>query len=168
MYTKWDLQTKEKNKMVDIFDAKILCKNCDKEMEKTIVERNGLELRAVQCMNCGEKIIHPADLNGLEHFNDLRRKTFNVKLRMVGNSHTISIPKEILSFMEDQHKIMKRQMDDMVRLCFEDFGTLRLSFGDEFENDREEYIKENDNRNKSYIKLNGIRIKKVKNGGNGR
>ena len=154
--------------MKDIFDAKILCKNCDIKMESTIVDRNGFELRAVQCPKCGEKIIHPADMNGLEHFNDLKRKTFNVKLRMVGNSHAISIPKEIIDFFEEQHKSMKKHMDDMVRLCFEDFGTLRLSFNDELEEDEEEYIKEEDNRNKGYVKMNGIRVKRIKNGGNGR
>ena len=50
---------------------------------------------------------------------------------MVGNSHAISIPKEIVEFINDQHKFMKRKMDDMVRLCFEDFDTLKLMFGDD-------------------------------------
>ena len=119
--------------MTDIFDTKIMCKHCNKEMEKTIVNRNGLELRAVKCMECGDKIVHPADLNSQEHFENLKGKTFSVKLRMVGNSHAISIPKEIVDFIEDQHKQMSRQMDEMVKLCFEDFDTLRIKFGDEDE-----------------------------------
>ena len=98
-------------------------------MFKTIVNRNGLELRAVECVKCKEKIIHPADLNGLEHFKNLQNKTFNVKLRMVGNSHAISIPKEIVDFINEQHHQMRKEMDDMVRLCFEDFDTLRVRFG---------------------------------------
>jgi Zn finger protein HypA/HybF involved in hydrogenase expression len=114
---------------MDIFDAEILCKQCKKEMDKTIVNRDGFELRAVQCPQCKQQIIHPADINGLEHFKQLREKTFNVKLRVVGNSHAISIPKEIVEFIEDQHRQMKKQMDDMVRLCFEDFDTLRVRFG---------------------------------------
>lgn len=113
---------------MDIFDAKILCKNCEKVMQPKIVNRNGFELRAVECPNCKERIIHPADLNGMENFKDLKDKEFNVKLRMVGNSHAISIPKEIIDFMTSRQKEMHRQMDDMVRLCFDDFDTLKLSF----------------------------------------
>ena len=47
-------------------------------------------------------------------------------MRLVGNSYAVSIPKEIVSFMRDQERIM----NDMVRLCFEDFGRLSLNFGD--------------------------------------
>lgn len=100
-------------------------------MQPVIIERSGLQLRAVQCPQCADKIIHPADLNGLENFNNIRGKTFHVKLRMVGNSHAVSIPKEIVDFINEQHKQMRRQMDDMVRLCFEDFDRLSLRFGEE-------------------------------------
>lgn len=129
-------------KMTDIFDAKILCKECERTMNPVLVEKNGLELRAVQCPECGDKIIHPADLNGLEHFKDLRGKTFSVKLRMVGNSHAVSIPKEIVDFIQEQHRSMRKDMDDMVRMCFEDFGKLSLRFwddGDDEEESREEH-----------------------------
>ncbi len=117
--------------MVDIFDAKIMCKGCDNEMKKVIVNKRGAELRAVKCENCNEVIIHPADLNCLEHYKDLRGKTFSVKLRIVGNSHAISIPKEIINFMNEMHKNARREMDDMVRLCMEDFRKLSLVFGEE-------------------------------------
>jgi DNA-directed RNA polymerase subunit RPC12/RpoP len=69
---------------MDIFDAQILCKHCKQEMQKRTVERDGFELRAVQCPACGQQILHPADMNGLEHFKNLQHKTFSVKLRMVG------------------------------------------------------------------------------------
>ena len=120
--------------MTDIFDTKIVCRKCSKEMNPTMVHRMGLDLRAVECPECGDKIIHPQDLNSLQQFNTLRGKTFVVKLRMVGNSHAISIPKEIIDFMnEQQSKVshMKKEMDEMVRLCFEDFDTLRVRFRDE-------------------------------------
>lgn len=100
-------------------------------MKQTVVHRNGLELRAVQCAHCKDTIVHPADLNGFEQFKDLRGKIFTVKLRMVGNSHAISIPKEIVDFMNEQHRMMKREMDDMVQLSFEDFHKLSVRFGDE-------------------------------------
>jgi len=117
--------------MTDIFDTTILCKDCNVKMQSTIVNRQGFELRAVKCPRCKDVIVHPADANGLQHFNDLKGKTFSVKLRVVGNSHAISIPKEIIDFMEEQHKTMRKRMDDMVRLCFEDFDRLSVRFGDE-------------------------------------
>jgi hypothetical protein len=116
--------------MKDIFDAKISCKDCNVEMKPKLIEKNGFRLRTVNCEKCGDKIIHPSDLNDLKHYNDLKRKTYNVKLRMVGNSHAISIPKEVVDYMnETQHK-MSKHMSDMVRLCFEDFGKLSLRFTD--------------------------------------
>ena len=44
---------------------------------------------------------------------------------MVGNSHAISIPKEIVNFIKQQ----EREMDTMVRLCLEDMERLSLRFG---------------------------------------
>lgn len=117
--------------MTDIFDAKILCKNCNLEMEKGLVSKNGFHLRAVKCPKCHDKIIHPADLERYENYGGLKGKVYNVKLRVVGNSHAISIPKEIVDFINDQHRQMSKEMDDMVRLCFEDFDRLSIKFGDE-------------------------------------
>ena len=47
-------------------------------------------------------------------------------MRLVGNSYTVSIPSEILSFMRNQ----ERTMDAMVRLCFEEMGKLSLNFNE--------------------------------------
>lgn len=120
--------------MKDIFDAKIMCRNCDSEMSKTEIVKNGFHLRAIKCAKCGETIIHPEDKHQLEHYNDLKGKTFQVKLRMVGNSHAISIPKEIVEFMNSLHREMDKQMEDTVRLCFEDFGRISVNFVEPFEN----------------------------------
>ena len=111
--------------MVDIFDNTILCKTCNRKMEKTSVNKNGLELRAIACKPCNLIIIHPADLNNMQNFNSIKDKTYNVKLRIIGNSNAISIPKEIVDFMHAQEKAM----DNMVRLCFEDMHRLSLRFG---------------------------------------
>jgi DNA-directed RNA polymerase subunit RPC12/RpoP len=110
--------------MTDIFDTTIICKACDKKMKPIVVSKYGSELRTIQCEKCNDKIIHPSDLNALEKFNNIRGKTYNVKLRVVGNSHAISIPKEIVNFVRQQEKMM----DNMVRLCFEDMGKLSLHF----------------------------------------
>lgn len=119
---------------MDIFNETILCKSCNVKMKPTTANKQGLELRAIQCPKCNKQIIHPADLNGLEQFKDLKGKTYNVKLRLVGNSHAVSIPKEIVEFMRHQEKMM----DDMVRLCFEDMHKLSLNFGSDLSNDFEE------------------------------
>ena len=117
--------------MRDIFDKTILCEKCDKRMEKAKVEKNGFVFRAVICPDCKEKVLHPIDEQEYNKFINLKNKEFRVKMRLVGNSYAVSIPKEIVSFIREQEKIM----DDMVRLCFEDFGRLSLDFnGQETEN----------------------------------
>jgi len=156
--------------MTDVFDAKIMCKRCGIEMKKCVIDKNNVQVRAVKCAKCGDKIIHPADLNCLNHFNDIKDKKFDVKLRMVGNSHTISIPKEIVDFMNEQqsmmqerHKRMRREMDEMVRLAFEDFGRLRIDFFDEIDDENVEEM--NRMRKKSRI-VGAKEVRVVKNGKN--
>ncbi len=117
--------------MTDIFDTKIVCKKCNEQMQPTEIHREGVSLRAVICPQCEDRIYHPEDLNALDHFRNIRNKTYIVKLRVVGNSHAISIPKEIIEFMNEQHHQASKQMDEMVRLCFEDFGRLSVRFGNE-------------------------------------
>ena len=110
--------------MTDIFDNTILCKDCKKRMEKTKVDRNGFHLRALECQKCGNKIIHPNDLKEYEDFQNIKKKNYRVKLRFVGNSYAVSIPREIIDFMNEQEKKMK----EMVDLCFEEMGKVSLNF----------------------------------------
>ncbi len=110
----------------DIFDNTILCRKCGSKMQKAQIAKNGFLFRAVICPKCNEKIIHPADEAEYNKFTDLKNKEFHVKMRLVGNSYAVSIPKEIVSFMREQEKIM----NDMVRLCFEDMGKLSLDFNE--------------------------------------
>lgn len=125
--------------MSDIFDNKILCGKCNTKMEKANVSKNGFVFRSVICPKCNEKIIHPSDEQEYNKFINLRNKEFQVKMRLVGNSYTVSIPMEIVSFMKQQEKIM----NDVVRLCFEEMGKLSLNFG-EFENISKKINKKND------------------------
>ena len=111
--------------MADIFDNTILCNKCNTKMQKAKIVKNGFMFRAVICPKCNEKVIHPADEQEYNKFKNLKNKEFRVKMRLVGNSYAVSIPKEIVSFMKEQEKIMS----DMVRLCFEDMGKLSLNFG---------------------------------------
>src|SRR3989344_7944558 len=97
----------------DIFHNKILCKKCDKEMKDDQMLKNGFVLRTKVCPKCNEKIIHPHDEAEYKKFVNLKNKEFRVKMRLVGNSYAVSIPKEVVLFMRQQEKVF----NDMVRLC---------------------------------------------------
>ena len=94
-------------------------------MQKAQAVKNGFVFRVMVCGKCNEKIIHPVDEQEYNRFINLKNKEFKVKMRLVGNSYAVSIPKEIVSFMREQEKML----DDMVKLCFEETGRLSLNFG---------------------------------------
>jgi len=110
--------------MTDIFENTILCKHCNKKMQPATLNKNGFSLRLVKCEPCKNQIVHPQDLKEYEDFQNLKKKNFKVKLRYVGNSYAVSIPREIIDFMNEQEK----QMNEMVNLCMEDFHRLSLNF----------------------------------------
>lgn len=110
--------------MVDIFQYNILCENCEEKMTDSLLSRNGFNLRAKRCEDCGNVLIHPEDKAEYENFMRLKKKEYAVKMRMVGNSYAISIPREIVDFMQDQEKMI----NNMVKLSFEDAGRLSLMF----------------------------------------
>lgn len=110
--------------MSDIFDNIILCKHCSKKMKPATITKNGFQLRAVKCEACRNQIIHPEDLKEYMDFQNLKRKNFKVKLRYVGNSYAVSIPREIINFMNEQEK----EINKIVDLCMEDLGRLSLNF----------------------------------------
>ena len=114
-------------KMTDIFENPILCRKCNERMKPIKIERNGFVLRAVRCDKCNSRVLHPKDEVEYDNFIKLKNKTFKVKMRIVGNSYAVSIPKEIVDFMHEQEKIM----DDMVRLCFDDAKKINLMFGED-------------------------------------
>ncbi len=112
--------------MTDIFENPILCKKCRKEMKKVKLEKDGFFLKAVECPKCKDKVLHPTDELEYNKFKKLRDKTFRVKMRIVGNSYAVSIPREIVNFIKEQEKIM----NDMVSLCFNDSKRVSLLFGE--------------------------------------
>jgi NAD-dependent SIR2 family protein deacetylase len=110
--------------MKDIFDNKIICNDCNHEMKLVVVPRNGFNLRIMKCDKCGQTIIHPGDKVEYENFIRLKEKEFNVKMRMVGNSYAVSIPKEIVDFMKEQES----KFNEMVRLSLDQMGKVSLMF----------------------------------------
>ncbi len=96
-------------KMNDIYDATVLCSNCNKETVNGIAVKNGFRMRVKECQHCGETWMHPGDIQEYKNFMQLKSKNFRVKLRIVGNSYTVSIPREIVEFYE----LKKERMVDM-------------------------------------------------------
>ncbi len=118
---------------MDIFDNTILCKKCENKMDKGKIIKNGFVIRIMSCPKCSFRLAHPVDEQEYQKYVNLKNKQFRVKMRLVGNSYAVSIPKEIVSFMNEQRKMM----DEMVKLCFEDFGRLSLNFGEEKAKEKE-------------------------------
>jgi protein-arginine kinase activator protein McsA len=110
--------------MHDLFENTILCKGCHKKMAPQDVLKNGFKMRSLVCSNCNNRILHPDDVREYEHFKELKGKHFKVKLRYVGNSYAISIPREIIDFMNEQDK----KLQEMVHLSFEDLRRISLNF----------------------------------------
>ena len=116
-------------KMKDIFNATILCENCNKKALKGRIIKDGFPLRIWKCPNCNKVWYHPADMQDYQNFKKIKEKTFKVKLRLVGNSYTVSIPREIIEFQEE----MQREMDDMIRIAMDGPEKLNLFFSKKIE-----------------------------------
>ena len=86
--------------------------------------KDGFELRVLECPQCSKIIYHPGDLKEYDDFKRLKQRDFNVKLRMVGNSFCVSIPKELVDF----HREFEREFNDLIRLSLEGRGKIGLFF----------------------------------------
>lgn len=102
---------------MDIYDNTILCGKCEEKLEKAFAVRNGFKLRAWYCPNCKQQTIHPQDEELHKQFLELQKREFEVKLRQVGNSWAVSIPKEIIRFQAVKtKKIIRMSMDEPGKL----------------------------------------------------
>jgi|TARA_B100001971_G_scaffold190799_1_gene193847 hypothetical protein len=110
--------------MTDIFDNKILCNGCDKETNKHELIKDGFIIRIAKCENCNKEWHHPSDVEKYNNFKKIRDKTFNVKLRMVGNSYTISIPREIIKFEEE----FQKKINQMLNISLEEPEKISIYF----------------------------------------
>ena len=110
--------------MKDIFDQIVMCNNCNIRTNKKYVIKEGFKLRVLECPKCEDIIYHPSDLRDYEDYKKLKNLDFNVKLRMVGNSFCVSIPKEIIDF----HREMEKEFNDLVRLSLDGPGKISMFF----------------------------------------
>jgi hypothetical protein len=138
---------------MDIFDEVIMCNKCKKRMTPIHVVKNGFKIRTLECSHCGKRIYHPTDVEEYKRFTQLKQRPFAVKLRIVGNSYTVSIPREIINFMgeQDLHTTMKEQMkrmdelgNKMIRMMLEESGKLSLFFNEEEQKNKIKIKEEND------------------------
>ena len=116
--------------MEDIFDNEILCNKCDIKTIGTTIHKGNYKLRAKECTNCGKIIYHPTDLEKFKQFDQLKNTPFQVKLRIVGNSYTVSIPKEIIDFQEEMH----REISKLISMSLEEPEKLSLFFSRKIRN----------------------------------
>lgn len=99
--------------MRDIYDATIVCDKCQKQTIKSYLMKDGFKIRIWSCPNCNRKWYHPGDMEDYKNFMLLKKRKFEVKLRQVGNSWAVSIPKEIIDFEEVTHtKVVKLSLDE--------------------------------------------------------
>ena len=107
---------------MDIFDHIVLCNKCNTKTKKNNALLEGFQVRTLECNKCNEIIYHPRDLKEFENFKSLKSREFNVKLRMVGNSFCVSIPKELIDF----HKKGEKEFNNLVRMSLESPGKISI------------------------------------------
>ena len=119
-----DVYTQSIHKMEDVFNTTILCNNCNQATKKSYINKDGFKIRTMQCDSCKKEWYHPGDMQDYENFSRLRNKCFQVKLRYVGNSYAISIPREIIQFEEE----MQREINEMIQMSLESPERVSITF----------------------------------------
>ena len=108
----------------DIFDNVVLCGKCNSKTNKNQAVKDGFQLRVLECPKCSNVIYHPGDIKEYEDFMKLKTREFDVKLRMVGNSFCVSIPRELVDF----HRDFERDFNNLVRLNLDGPGKISMFF----------------------------------------
>lgn len=99
--------------MTDIYDTIVLCDKCSQKTEKSYIMKDGFKVRTWHCLRCGKQWYHPKDIEEYNRFKELKLRNFEVKLRPVGNSWTVSIPRDIIDFQEiTTSKMVRMSMDE--------------------------------------------------------
>ena len=87
-------------KTEDIFENILICNKCNKKTRKDYIIKQGFKIRIWKCPKCSKVWYHPVDSNKYLEWNKVKNSKFDVKLRTVGNSWVVSIPKEIARFSD--------------------------------------------------------------------
>lgn len=82
----------EKNTLEKV---KVKC-HCGGDTKRTVIRWKNFPVRAWKCKKCGEEILHPLDAQkALELAKAIKRGDLTVKVRKVGRSLTMTIPKKL-------------------------------------------------------------------------
>ncbi|MDP2750812.1 MAG: hypothetical protein Q8O89_08330 [Nanoarchaeota archaeon] len=77
-------------------NLKLKCE-CGGNMDKIKTSWKGIDVRGWKCSKCSEEIINPADAQKALELEKARKKNlFVVKLRTVGKSKVVTIPRSII------------------------------------------------------------------------
>lgn len=114
--------------VADIFEHTVLCQSCQIPLVPESVVQEGFLLRSLQCHSCDYVLYHPDDVRDFEDYKKLRQQRFQVKLRFVGNSFCVSIPKEIVSFIRESQRAVENDFSHSVKLSLEEPGKVSLFF----------------------------------------
>jgi len=109
---------------MDIFNTTILCDNCNKVTQKIIIDKDNFKIRAAKCNDCNKTWYHPIDLKEYEEFQKFKEKNYKVKLRMVGNSYCVSIPREIIHYFEQE----ENNIQEFINLQMQNPRTVSIIF----------------------------------------
>ena len=110
--------------MQDVFEAIVLCEGCNEKTIKDQLVKDGFEIRFWECPKCNKQWYHPADMEEYKNFEKIKNKRYEVKLRYIGNSYAISIPREIIDFEEE----MQKELSEMIQLSLEEPEKLSIYF----------------------------------------
>lgn len=113
--------------MEDLFNNTILCDKCNQKTKKITIFKDGFQIRALECPNCNKRWFHPLDYKNYKDFTELKNRDFQVKLRMVGNSFSVTIPREIIEF-EEKFRQLEKEMDKMLHMSLQEPGKLMIIF----------------------------------------
>lgn len=110
--------------MTDIYNTTILCEDCNRKTTKNFIIKDGFKIRSWECNNCHKRWFHPLDLQEFQNFEKIKHKEFKVKLRFVGNSYAVSIPREIIDFQEE----ISKEIDKILYMSLEEPEKLSIFF----------------------------------------
>lgn len=75
--------------------AKVKC-HCGGDTDRTVITWKNFPVRAWKCKKCDEEILHPLDAQkALELAKAIKNGELTVKVRRVGRSLTMTIPKKL-------------------------------------------------------------------------
>jgi hypothetical protein len=73
---------------------------CGGKAKEISSEFHGFKARGWKCTKCGEEFLDPKDIEPILMLNKLQREgRLSFKVRRVGNSLSVTIPKEVVGFL---------------------------------------------------------------------